>query len=413
MTLPCTPTVVMRLGTGAGFGIPLVLGDPSTGILGTNVLASATAEFVNITDDVQRISINHGRDRQFEQYLPGTATIQFLDFTGDWNPANTSGAYYGKIKPMVLVRVETEYQSTGYKLFTGYVSSWDYTWADQSADYAIVTIQCVDGFRMLQLANIDNVAGAANKDLPGERINQILDEVGWPSTLRNIDLGDTELENDPGGFRSALSAIQIIEQSDLGAFFIDHAGNATYYSRTTLSQLAADPNPYEFSDDGTEIAYQDIDINFDETELANSVTFTRLSGQPQTASDAASIDEYFLRSYNRSDLMMETNALALARATSVLGYRKQPRIRIDSFTLDMSSDSTRVEPGLALEIGDPVIVTRRMAGTSDLTVRVSIQGHRSDITPDRWITTFTTAYPLSTAFILGSTEFGVLGTNTI
>ena len=403
----------MRLGTGAGFGIPLILGDASTGILGTNVLGTNDVEFVNITTDVQRILINHGRDRQFEQYLPGTATIQYLDFTGDWNPANTSGAYFGKIKPMVLVRVETTYQSTGYKLFTGYVSSWDYTWADQSADYAIVTIQCVDAFRMLQLANIDTVAGAANKDLPGERINQILDEVGWPSTLRNIDLGDTELENDPGGFRPALSAIQTIEQSDLGAFFIDHAGNATYYSRSTLSQLAADANPYEFSDDGTDIAYQDIDVNYDETELANSVTFTRLSGQPQTASDSTSIDEYFLRSYNRSNLMMETNALALARATQVLNYRKQPRIRIDSFTLDMSSDSTRVEPGLALEIGDPVIVTRRMAGTSDLTVRLTIQGHRSDITPDRWITTFTTAYPLSTAFILGSTEFGVLGTNTL
>jgi hypothetical protein len=413
MTLPCTPTVVMRLGTGAGFGIPLILGDASTGILGTNVLASANAEFVEITDEVQRISITHGRDRQFETYLPGTCIIQFLDFNGDWNPANTSGPYYGKIKPMALVRVETEYQSTGYFLFTGYISSWDYTWPDQSSPYAIVTIQAIDAFRVLQLANIDDVPGAANKDLPGERINLILDAVGWPSTLRNIDDGDTELENDPGGFRSALQAIQTIEQSDLGAFFIDHGGKATYYSRVTLSQLAATANPYEFDDTGTNIQYQDIDVNFDETELANEVTFTRLSGQPQTVSDSDSIDEYFLRSYNRSGLMMETNSLALARATSVLAYRKQPRIRIDNFTLDMSSDTSRVEPGLALEIGQPVIVTKSMAGGTDISLRLSIQGHTSDITPDRWITTFTTAYPLSTAFILGSTEFGILGTNTL
>ena len=413
MTLPCTPTVVLRLGEGAGFGIPLILGDAATGILGTNVLASSTVEFVNITSDVQRISIRHGRDRQFEEYSPGVATIQFLDFTGDWNPANTTGPYYGKIKPMVLCRVETTYQSTGYYLFTGYVTSWDYNWPDQSADYAIVTLQCADAFRVMALASITTVTGAANKDLPGTRINLILDEIGWPTGMRNIDLGDTELENDPGTLRSALREIQTIEQSDLGAFFIDHAGNATYLSRATLSQLAADPNPYEFSDDGTDIAYQDIDITFDETELANSVTFTRLSGQPQTAQDAASIDEYFLRSYNRSGLMMETNALALARAQSVLSYRKQPRIRIDSFTLDMSSNSTRVEPGLALEIGQPVIVKRRMAGTSDLVLRLSIQGHTSDITPDRWTTTFTTAYPLSTAFVLGSAEFGILGSNTL
>jgi hypothetical protein len=111
--------------------------------------------------------------------------------------------------------------------------------------------------------------------------------------------------------------------------------------------------------------------------------------------------------------MMETNALALSRATAILNYRKQPRIRIDSFTLDMSSDTSRVAAGLAMEIGDPVIVTKSMAGSTDITLRLTIQGHTTDITPDRWISTFTTAYPLSTAFILGSTEFGILGTNTL
>jgi len=413
MTLPCTPKVVLRLGEGAGFGIPLILGDLATGILGTNVLASANVEFVEITDEVQRIRINHGRDRQFEEYLPGTATIQFLDFNGDWNPANTSSPYFGKIKPMALVRVETEYQNTGYYLFTGYISSWDYTWADPSVDFAIVTLQAVDAFRVLQLANIDSLPAASTNDLPGDRINQILDAVGWPSTLRNIDLGDTELANDPGGIRPALQAIQNVEQSDLGAFFVDHAGNATYLSRVTLSQLAANPNPYEFDDTGTNIQYQNIDINFDETELANEVTFTRTGGQPQTVSDPDSIDQYFLRSYARSDLVIKNNTIARDRAATVLAYRREPRIRIDEFTLDMSSDTNRVEPGLALEIGQPVIVTRRMAGTSDLTIRLTIQGHSSDITPDRWITTFTTAYPLSTAFILGSTEFGILGTNTL
>jgi hypothetical protein len=412
MTLPCQPKVEIRLGTGPSFGDPLILGDLLDGILGTNILASSTVQEIDISDQVTRISTRHGRDRMFEQYLPGEAIIEFFDFTGDWNPANTSSPYYPEIKPMRQVRCTTTYQGTGYGLFTGYITSWDYTWADASADYAIVTIQATDGFRLLQLANIDTVPGAANKDLPGERINLILEAIDWPDGQRDIDNGDTELENDPGGFRPALQAIQTIEQSDLGAFFIDHDGKAVYYSRTRLAQKAGG-TPYEFDDTGTNIQYQDIDINYDETELANEVTLTRLSGSPQTASDSASIDEYFLRSYNRSGLMMETNALALARAQSILGYRKQPRIRIDSLTLDLSSDSNRVAPALAMEIGDPIIVTKQMAGGTDLTVRLTIQGHTSDITPDRWISTFTTAYPLSTAFILGNTEFGILGTNTL
>jgi hypothetical protein len=412
VTLPCQPVTVIRLGVGASFGDPLILGDQLDGILGTNILASSTIQEIDISSQVTRISTRHGRDRMFEQYLPGEATIEFLDFNGDWNPANTSSPYYPEIKPMRQVKIHTTYNGNEYALFAGFITSWDYTWADASADYAIVSIQATDGFRLMQLANIDNVAGAANKDLPGERIDLILDAISWPSGQRSIDLGDTELENDPGGFRPALAAIQTVEQSDLGAFFVDHDGKAVYYSRTTLA-LKANGTPYEFDDNGVDIQYQDIDINYDETELANEVTLTRLSGSPQTASDSASIDEYFLRSYNRSGLIMETNALALSRATAILNYRKQPRIRIDSFTLDMSSDTNRVAAGLAMEIGDPVIVTKSMAGGTDITLRLTIQGHTSDITPDRWISTFTTAYPLSTAFILGSTEFGILGTNTL
>ena len=412
MSLPADLTVKIRLGTGPSFGDPFLLGDPNNGILGTNVLAANAIQEINITNEVRRVSTRHGRDRAFEEYLPGEAVIEFYDFTGDWNPNNTSSQYYPEVKPMRQVRVTANYSGTDYSIFAGYISSWDYSWPDQSTDFAIVTIRATDAFRLLQLANINTVTGAANKDLPGERINLILDEIDWPAGQRIIDDGDTELENDPGGFRSALSAIQLVEQSDLGAFYIDHDGKAVYLSRQTLSQRASG-TAYEFDDNGVNIQYQNIDINYDEAELANSVTLTRLSGQPQTASDSASIAEYFLRSFNRSGLMMETNDLALARANQILNYRKQPRMRIDQFTLDMSSDSNRVLPGLTMEIGDPVIVTKNMANGSDLTLRLTIQGHSTDITPDRWVTTFSTAYPLSTAFILGSAEFGILGTNTL
>jgi hypothetical protein len=411
MTLPCLPTVRIRLGTGVTFGNVFQLGTVD-GELGTNILGSSAIQVIDVTDTVQQISIRHGRDRMFEEYLPGEAVIQFQDFTGDWNPANTNSPYYPNIKPMRQVQVVTNYQNTEYFLYSGYIWSWDYEWADPSVNYALVTIRAVDAFRLLALANITSVTGAANKDLPGERIDLILDEIDWPATVRAIDLGDTELENDPGDERSVLEAIQTIENSDLGAFYIDPSGKPTYLSRNTLSTRAAG-TAYEFDDTGTNIQYQAVDLSYDETELANSVTLTRLSGSPQTADDTASIDEYFLRSYSRSGLMMETNALALQQANRILNYRKQLRVRIDSLTLDLSSDSTRVEPALALEVGDPIIVTKTMAGGTSITLRLTIQGYQHDITPDRWITTFSTAYPLSTAFVLGSAELGILGTNTL
>ena len=412
MTLPCQPVVQIRLGTGPTFANDFVLNDTDNGIIGTNVLAGANVQQIDVSNLTQSISIRHGRDRMFEQYLPSQAVITFMDFNGYWNPANTNSPYYPEVKPYRQLKIYTTYNGTQYNLFSGYIWSWDYNWADQSADYALVTIQAVDAFRTLALANITNVTGAANKDLPGERINLILDEIDWPAGLREIDSGDTELENDPGDLRNVLEAIQTIEQSDLGTFFIDPTGKPTYYDRNHLSSLASG-TAYQFDDTGTNIQYQNIDIAYDETELANQVTLTRLSGSPQTVSDTASIDEYFLRSYERSGLMMETNALALSRAQLILNYRKQVRIRIDSLTLDLSSDTNRVLPALSLGIGEPIVVTKQMAANSSITLRLTIQGHNHDITPDRWTTTFTTAYPLATAFVLDSAELGILGTSTL
>lgn len=412
MTLPCTPSVEIRLGVGAGWGDPLVLGDAADGILGTNVLGQSTIQVVDVSPTVQQISIRRGRDRMFEHYTPGQATVQFQDFTGDWNPDNTSSPYFGKILPMRQVRIHTTYGGTNYYLYTGFITSWDWNWADQAADYAIVTIQCVDAFRLLQLSNITTVAGAATNDLPGTRINEILDQVYWPTSLRDIDLGDIELQNDPGDLRNALTACQTIEETDLGAFFIGPNGYVNYISRAALAQMATG-TATTFDDDGTDISYQDLDVNLDETELANEVTFARLGGTDQTASDATSISEYFLRSYYASGLMMKDNAAALGQANLVLQYRKDPRIRVDSITLDLSSVSSRVVPGLNLDIGDPIIVNRTFANNTRFDARVIVNGVSHDITPERWTTTFTTAYPLSTAFILDSVQFGILGTNTL
>jgi hypothetical protein len=215
MTLPCQPVVNLRLGLGAGWGDPLVLGDPLNGILGTNVLGTSTVQVVDITNLTTNISIRRGRDRVFEQYSPGSATIRFYDTTGDWNPNNAASPYYPQILPMRQVQISTEYLGVPYYLFTGFIQSWDWEW-DYINSIAWVTIVAQDAFRLFNLANITTVTGAGTGDLPGERVNQILDQIGWPQSLRDIDNGNIECENDNGTLRTALAAIQTAEITELG-----------------------------------------------------------------------------------------------------------------------------------------------------------------------------------------------------
>ena len=372
MTIPCQPVVQLRLGPGAGFGDVLILGDALDGILGTNVLGTETAEIVNITSTVNQIAIRRGRDRIFEQYTPGTATISWWDPDGDWNPDNTSGPYYGEILPLRQVKVTTTYSGTEYALFSGYISSWDWEWP-KGTQYAKVTITADDGFRLLGLSNVDNVTGAATGDLPGTRIDQILDQVGWPSTMRSIDIGARELQNDPGGVRSALQAIQTVELTELGSFYMAGNGHATFHDRQTIA-LQNNQTAIKYADDGTGYEYQEIDVAFDDTELSNEVSVTNHGGTAQTASDATSITNYFRRTYTLTDLLSRTNADALAIATSILGYRKTPRIRINSIGLELTAEYTApIADTLGLDFGDPIYVTRTQTPTSILDLRLTVQ----------------------------------------
>jgi hypothetical protein len=72
-----------------------------------------------------------------------------------------------------------------------------------------------------------------------------------------------------------------------------------------------------------------------------------------------------------------------------------------------------VLPALSLDFGDPIYVVRTQSPTSVLDLRITVQGIEHTITPATWVTRLITREPLSTAFILGSAQFGILGTNTL
>jgi hypothetical protein len=267
-------------------------------------------------------------------------------------------------------------------------------------------LQCVDGFRLLNGIGISTVAGAGSPQLSGARLNTLLDVVSWPTSQRDINSGNSLLQADPGTpDRDLLGAIQLVESSEFGGFFLDAEGNATFLSRDTISKKA-DETPTVFSDDGTGITYQQIEFANDDTLLVNDVTVTRLNSVvPQNVFDQTSIDTYFLHSGKRDGILVQTDAEALNQAQTLLVARKNTTDRIDSMTLNLldSSAPTKIVAGLRLEIFDLVNVTKTVPGGSTITKELFVQGVQHDITQRMFTTKILTAEPLIQAFILDST----------
>jgi hypothetical protein len=412
--MPGTPVlgVSIDFANGPAFGNPLVLDDPSTP-LGTGILADAPADVVDVSDIAIRVSIRRGRNRILNSFEAGVATVVLEDENGDWNPQNVSGPYYGKLLPLRKIRIWADYDDgTGlerYYLYSGYITSYDNTFRVGLDEISSVTLQCVDAFRLFQNVNITTVAGSSAGQTTGARIDDLLDLASYPSSQRLIDTGDSTVQADPGTARTLLGACQTIEQTELGGFYIDSEGNAVFLSRSDVSEKA-DQTPILFNDNGTDISYSSIDFAYDDTQIFNDITVTRLGGTPQTVTDTTSIETYFIHSGSRSDLLMQSDSEALNQAEMLLNARANALLRIDSIGLNLmdEADPNRIVAGLDSELFTLINVTKTGQASSTFDLELFIQGIQHDITPTTWQTKFLTAEPIIQAFILDSQTQGVL-----
>jgi hypothetical protein len=384
--------------------------DPIRGRLGTGQLSDGS-DIVDITSIILRSSIRRGRNRILNKFEAGTAVVEIKDDTGDFNPANENGPYYQKLIPLRKIRIWADYEGVRYYLFSGFITSYDTQFAIGANEVSRVILQCVDGFRLLNNAAISTVPDTGAGQLSGTRIQKLLDVVDWPASQRDINAGDSTMQADPGtADRTVLEAIQTVETSEFGAFFLDAEGNATFYSRSTVSQYA-DSTPTVFSDDGSEIGYAQIDLAFDDTLIVNDVSVQRLNGTNQTVSDQTSIDNFFKHSGARTGILVQSDTESLDQAKMILSSRKDAILRIDSMTLNLVDDGqiARNIAGIDLEIFDLVNITKAMPGSTSITRELFVQGVQHDVTRTTFTTKILTSEPIIQAFIIGSTSQGILG----
>ena len=419
--MPGLPVVGVSVdfANGPAFGNPLLLDDPTTP-LGTGILADAPGDVVDVSNIALQVSIRRGRNRILNKFEAGTATVILADDNGDWSAENTSSPYYGKLLPLRKIRIYADYDDGGgtdrYYLYSGYITAYNSTYGVGVEDTSKITLQCVDGFRLLNSILIDTVAGSGSPQLSGARVETLLDVVSFPASQRVIDSGNSTMQADPGtSNRDLLTAIQLVESSEFGGFFLDAEGNATFLSRDTISKKA-DETPTVFADDGSAITYNQIEFANDDTLLVNDVTVTRLNGTSQNVFDQTSIDTYFLHSGKRDGILVQTDAEALDQAQTLLVARKDTTDRIDSMTINLDDPSavSKIVAGLNLEIFDLVNVTKTVPGGSTITKELFVQGVQHDITNNIFTTKILTAEPLIQAFILDSTTSqGKLGSGIL
>jgi len=407
MTLP-TVSVLFDFSNGPIFGYGFTLGDPEHGILGTDRLADNANDIVDISDQVGLIRIRRGYDLLQDQFQAGTASVRVYDPTGAWNPQNPASPYFGKLIPLRKMRIA----GNDSFLFSGYTIAYNYTYP-KDMEIGFVDIELVDAFRLFAQANITSVAGATAGETTSSRVTDILNQVGWPTSMRTIGTGSATVLADPGTSRTALQAIKNLEFCEQGAFYFDPSGNSVFRSRAYI-QSKSGQNPTNFANDGTGIGYKNVVFAFDDKLIINESSFTRTGGVAQTSSNAASITKYFPHSINYTDLMLQTDAQVLDVAKIYVATRAETTIRIDAITLDLNAtDAAGDTAALTLDFFDTIAIKNVAQDGTIIEKTLQCMGVQHEITPSTWNTTFTTSEPIVDGFLLNSTLYGILGTSVL
>ena len=410
MTVP-TINAVINFSTGPSFAQALILNE---GQLDINVLSDSSAVIVDVSNQVDSIQTNRGRNAQADLFQTGTLTLRIVDQNGDFNPQNPSSPYFGLLSPMRKVKITATYAAVTYPIFSGFITSYSTNTPQNALDVVYTTITAVDAFRLAQNAQISTVAGTSAGQLSGARVNALLDAINWPASMRDVDAGLTTMQADPGTARTALAALQTVETSEYGALYVDAAGSFVFQDRA-LTASSVSGTPTEFNDDGTDISYFDAVWVLNDVLVYNTANVTRAGGSVQTASDAASIAKYFLHSYNQQGLLMETDAVALDYAQAYVASRAETTVRCDAITLDLYTDNYNagIIAALDLDFFDPITITTNQPGSSTLTKTLQIFGVAMDISPNRFKVRFTTLEPIIDAFILDDAIYGLLDSGVL
>lgn len=258
------------------------------------------------------------------------------------------------------------------------------------------------------------VATPWNGDLPGPRIARVLDAVGWPSGLRDLDTGTTTLQSAALDM-SALEHAQKVAETEFGNFYVTAGGTMRFEARSSGVDQAVIATFSDAPGGDLPITFSDPEIS--DENIRNDVTVSRLEGVAQNVKDATSITTYQISSYTRDGLYNSSDDHSRYMAQFILDGYKTPVERVSSMSVNPYRDPANLWPViLGLELTDRVVLNETPVNVSpEVSRTLVVEGISHTFSAKSWAATFnlsqntvaTQAY-----WQLGVAGFGELGQTT-
>jgi hypothetical protein len=365
-----------------GGGLYLHWDDPVRGLWDSALWAPENV-WTDVTPWLQSCTWQRGATRvegPVIRYEAGTATIVLNNADGRFHPLNLTGPYAAagrtQVRPMLPVRIRGTYNGQWRDLWRGFADSWDIT--HPSPTFSQATVACTDAQKVFGSKNRAALGAPVGEgELSGARVNRIADSAGWPVRDRLIDVGKsalqgTTLEGDPW------TELLLVQDTELGEIYIDPTGKLVFKDRhAILTEPLSTTSQAIFGRSGQsgELPYVSLQPAYDDEDIRNVIRIARAGGAQQEARDADSIAAYLEKTYERTDLLMQTDDEALSYAKFLLSQSKDAQVRFTQITVDPAAQPADLWAHVfGRDFGDRVTIRSRPPGVGLVERDVFIRG---------------------------------------
>jgi len=401
--------VLVGFQTTTGFGQPFILDDSINGVLDTSGRGTLGGTvFADLTDIVQSVNINRGRNRQLDQFNAGTATVSFDNQSRILDPLNTASIYY----PYVLPRCPIQIFANGISIYSGVITDWNLDYDISNVD--IMYASCSDQFTVL--ANQSLNATTPTAELSSARVNTVLNysEINYQGA-RSIGTGSSTL----GAFpieqdTNVLNYLQNVTMSEQGYLFMSSNGTLTFKGRSQV----LNPVPGAiFGESSSDIPYQTLTNEFGDELLYNYIVTESPAGAQQINSDETSIALYQAQQYALANLLNSTTSEVAELGSYLLGKYKNPILRFTGLSTQMFA-LTEEQQNLCLDLDLTSICSVEKnfveGSPSSTTQTLIVSGISHNITPQSHVISYTFESTDGNQYLtLDDAIFGTLDNNLL
>jgi hypothetical protein len=210
-------------------------------------------------------------------------------------------------------------------------------------------------------------------DSTDQRYARILTYAGYngPSTIQTGLTTSMGPMNTDG--QDALSALGDVVITENGEHYVDRVGSIVFRSRSARYNSTTPVYVFGENVSAGEYPYEEVELDFDPTHLANLVQVTQSStSQVFTAADATSQTNYFPRTMQRD--VNSSSALECQDAAGYLMSRyRNPLPRVSTLKLHPAANPSLWPVCLGLELGARVRIMRRPLGAPAIQIDAFVE----------------------------------------